>query len=116
VPVALAAVLVTLLALVTAYGAFYFSFVFENPPVRPGAVVFVAAYWALDAAAVAAGIGLLRGRRLGRQALLAYVVWGVLFCMAKIIFWHETEALVFGGASLVLLALLAAPSTRRYAS
>ena len=44
----------------------------------------------------------------------AYGVVGILWCIAKLVFWQETEALAFGVVNVVCLALLAAPRTRRY--
>ena len=111
----LAAGATTLLAVVQSYGAYYFSFVFEQPQVRASSVVFVALVWALNATALAAAVGLVRGRRLARRIALGYVGWHVAFTAAKLVFWHETEAVGFGVVSLGLLALLCAPASRRYA-
>ena len=111
-----ASALVTLLAAVTAYGAFYFSFVDGSPGVRPGYVVFVALYWAADAVALAAAVGLLRRRPAARRVLAGYAVAGILFSAVKLVFFHEPEALVFGAVGLTVLALVSSPSTRRYTS
>jgi hypothetical protein len=111
----LAASLMGLLAVAQAYGAYYFSLVVEQPEVRAASVVFVALIWALSATALAAAVGLLRGRRLAHRLALGYVGWHVAFTAAKLVFWHETEAVAFGVVSLALLALLGARTTRRYA-
>ena len=50
----------------------------------------------------------------GWLALLGYGVLGILWCIAKLVFWQETEALVFGVSNVVALLLLAAPQTRRH--
>ncbi len=111
-----AGALVALLAAATAYGSFWFSFVDGAPGVRPGYVVFVALFWAVDAVALAATAGLLRRRPAARRVLTGYAVAGMLFTAVKIVAYHETEAVVFGVVGLLLLALLQAPATRRYAS
>jgi hypothetical protein len=46
--------------------------------------------------------------------LLGYGVLGILWCIAKLVFWAEIESLVFGGANIAGLALLYAPATRRH--
>ena len=107
-------VIVTLLALVTSYGAIYFSFYFEDPDPGLGSWVFVAAFLGINVLAAAAAYGLLRGRRLGWQLLVAYGVLGILWCIAKLVFWSETESLVFGAANVAGLALLTAPRTRAF--
>ena len=105
---------VFLLALVTSYGAIYFSFFFESPDPGLGSWAFVAAFLGINVLAATAAFGLLRGRRLGWQLLVTYGVLGILWCIAKLVFWAETESLVFGVANVLGLALLAAPRTRAY--
>lgn len=105
---------VFLLALVTSYGAIYFSFFFESPDPGLGAWAFVAGFLGINVLATTAAFGLLRGRRLGWQLLVTYGVLGILWCVAKLVFWAETESLVFGVANVLGLALLAAPRTRAY--
>jgi hypothetical protein len=46
------------------------------------------------------------------KALLAYGVAGILWCIAKLVFWSEEEALVFGAANVLALWLMTARSTR----
>jgi hypothetical protein len=41
-------------------------------------------------------------------------VLGFLWCIAKLVFWQETEALVFGAANVAVLVLLGARPTRRH--
>lgn len=105
-----------LLALVTSYGAIYFSFFFEDPDPGPGSWAFVAGFLAINVVAATSAVGLWRGRRLAWQVLVGYGVLGILWCIAKLVFWSETESLVFGAANVLGLALLAAPATRRHAS
>jgi hypothetical protein len=116
IPVLAAATLVVLLAAVTSYGAIYFTFFFQHPLVTDGGLIFVAFFLALKATAVIAAVGMLRGRRLAWQLLIGYaVVWELGFSIAKLAFWHETEALLFGGITLVVLVpLLLTPVTRRH--
>ena len=103
-----------LLVLVTSYGSYYFSFVFESPTVNAGSWVFLVGFLAINAVAAAAAVGLWRGRRSGHQVLLGYAVLGILWCIAKLIFWHEWESLVFGASNVLALVLLRAPATRRH--
>ena len=105
---------VSLLVLVTSYGAIYFSFFFENPDPGLGTWAFVTVFLGINVLAGTAAYGLLRGRRLGWQLLVAYGVISILWCIAKLVFWSETESLVFGVANVLGLALLAAPSTRAF--
>ena len=107
--------IVLALAAVTSYGAYYFTFVFEDPEPGPGSWAFLAGFLAINAVAAASAIGLWRGRRSAWQLLLGYGVLGIVWCIAKLVFWHEWESLVFGAANLLGLALLAAPRTRRHA-
>lgn len=103
-----------LLALVTSYGAIYFSFYFEDPDPGIGSWVFVTVFVAINVVATASAVGLVRGSRLAWQVLIGYGVLGVLWCIAKLVFWQETEALVFGAANIAALALLGARPTRRH--
>jgi hypothetical protein len=84
-------------------------------PSLAAGLVLVAVYWSVNAIGVAGSIGLLRGRALGRTILVGYGVLEFLFSLAKILIWHETPAFLFASLSLVLIALAAAPATRRHA-
>jgi hypothetical protein len=106
--------LTVLLTLVTSYGAVYFSFYFEDPDPGIGSWVFVIVFLAINLAATAAAVGIVRGSRLAWQALIGYGVLGILWCIAKLVFWQETEALVFGAANVAVLVLLGARPTRRH--
>ena len=57
-------------------------------------------------------MALLRGSRAGWRTLVGYGVVGLLWCAAKLVFWHEAESLVFGAANVLFMLLLAAPATR----
>jgi hypothetical protein len=105
---------VALLALVTSYGAIYFSFYFENPDPGLGSWVFVIVFLAINVVAAVSAVGLVRGSRLAFQVLAGYGVLGILWCIAKLVFWHEPEAVVFGAFNILALVLLAAPRTRRF--
>lgn len=105
-------VVVGLLALVTSYGAVYFTFYFENPDPGLGSWGFVALFFAINITAAAAAVGLVRGSRLAWRVLLGYGVLGILWCIAKLVFWSEEESLVFGVANVLGLALLGARRTR----
>ena len=108
------AAVVTLLAVVTSYGAIYFSFWFEDPDPGLGSWVFVTVFIGINITAVVAVAALVRRSRTGWRLLLGYTVLGMLWCVAKLVFWHETESLVFGVLDLACLALLLAPRTRRH--
>ena len=108
------AVVVTLLALVTSYGAIYFSFFFEDPDPGVGTWVFVTVFLSLNVTAAAAVRSLVRGTEAARRVLLGYSVLGILWCVAKLVFWQETESLVFGALNVVCLGLLVAPRTRSH--
>lgn len=106
---------IVLLALVTSYGAIYFTFYFENPDPGLGSWVFVTVFIAINVLATASAVALVRGSRTGWRVLVGYGVLGILWCIAKLVFWHETESLVFGASNVLALGLLAAPRTRRHA-
>ncbi len=108
--------IVMLLALVTSYGAIYFSFYFEDPDPGLGSWAFAIGFLTINAVAAASAVGLWRGRLVAWQVLLGYGVLGILWCIAKLVFWSEVESLIFGAANIVGLALLAAPRTREHAS
>ena len=108
--------IVGLLSLVTSYGAIYFSFYFEDPDPGVGTWAFVTTFLGINLVAAVSAVGLARGRRVAWRVLAGYTVLGMLWCVAKLVFWQETEALVFGVLNLVCLGLLLAPRTRSHAS
>lgn len=102
----LTTVLTVLLALVTSYGAIYFSFYYEDPDPGIGSWTFVVVFISVAIAGALSAIGALRGSRTGWRALVGYAVLGILWCIAKLVFWQEEEALVFGAVNLLILGLL----------
>ena len=114
VPAIVAAGLQMLVATVTTVAVFYFSLVDPAKPPLAAGLALVALYWSANAIGVAGSIGMLRGRALGRTVLIGYAVYGILFSLAKLVIWHESAALLFGAIDIVLIALAAAPATRRY--
>jgi hypothetical protein len=106
--------LVVLLALVTSYGAIYFSFYFEDPQPGFGSWIFAIVFIGINVAATAAAVALVRGSRLGWSVLVGYGLLGILWCIAKLVFWQETESLLFGVANVLGLVLLATRRTRRH--
>lgn len=111
-----AAALQLLYTAVTSISVVYFGLIDAAKPPLAAGLGFVALYWSANAIGAAGSIGLLRGRELGRRVLLGYGVYGILFSLAKIFIWHESAAFGFGALDLVLIALAAAPATRRYTS
>lgn len=109
-----ATAITALLTVVTSYGAVYFSFFFKDPEPGLGSWVFVTVFIAINITAAIAAARLLRGSAAARRVLVGYGVLGVLWCIAKLVFWSETEALVFGAANVLLLGLLLRPRLRSY--
>jgi hypothetical protein len=109
-----ATVITALLTVVTSYGAVYFSFFFEDPEPGLGSWAFVTVFIAINITAATAAARLVRGNATARRVLVGYGVLGVLWCIAKLVFWSETEALVFGAANVLLLGLLFMPKVRSY--
>ena len=109
-----AAILLTVLPLVSFGGAVYFTFFHEGGVSLVAGLPFVAAFAAVSATGVAAGAGLVRGLPAAWRAALGYVVAMTLWTAAKLLFWQETESLVFGAAGLAVGALVLAPATRRH--
>jgi hypothetical protein len=103
-------------AAVTTFAVFYFSLIDPAKPPLAAGLGFVALYWSANAIGAAGSVGLLRGRELGRRVLIGYGVYGILFSLAKLVIWHESAGVLFGAVDLVLIALAAAPATRRYTS
>jgi hypothetical protein len=114
VTVVAAAALQLLFAAVTTYGVFYFGLVDSAKPPLAVGLVLVGVYWSVNAVGVAGVIGLLRRRALGRVVVIGYGVLEFLFSLVKILVWHESPAYLFAALSLVLVALAAAPPSRRY--
>jgi hypothetical protein len=113
-PLWAAAVLTWLLAVVTSYGSIYFSFYFEDPDPGWGSWLFVVVFIAIAALASGSAVAMVRGSATGRRVLVGYGVLGIAWCVAKLVFWHEAEALVFGAVNVAVLALLAARRGRAF--
>lgn len=105
---------VGLLSIVTSYGAIYFSFYFGDPDPGVGTWAFVTAFLAINVVAAVAAVGLHRGSSVAWKVLLGYGFAGILWCIAKLVFWSEEESLVFGAANVLALWLLAARPTRAH--
>ena len=59
-------------------------------------------------------MGVVRGVATAWRAALGYCAAMVLWTVAKLVFWHETEAVVFGLAAVVVASLLVTPAARRH--
>jgi hypothetical protein len=60
----------------------------------------------IAAAVLGGGVRTLRGDAGGVRILRAGAATQVLFTIAKLVFWQEAEAILFGLVALVILALL----------
>lgn len=107
-----AALLLTVaIAAVTTGGAIYFSlFWAEAPAPSVWTVLFAVGFAAVSALGVVAAVALARGSERGRRGVIGYATFGILFTLAKLIWWQETEAIVFGALDIALLLLV---SSRR---
>jgi hypothetical protein len=109
----IALVLTPLIALVTSGGAIYFSLLWsEAPAVTVWTVLFAVAFVAIAIAGIIAAIALSRGSERGRRGVIAYAAFGILFTLAKLLWWQETEAIVFGALDVALLLLVSARRVR----
>jgi hypothetical protein len=110
-----ATVLTYALAAVTSYGATYFTLFWEGAPQRSvGTVLFVVAFIAVAVTGVAAATNVFKGSNTARKVLIGYALFGICFTVAKLIWWQETEATVFGAADVALIALAMSRSVRSY--
>lgn len=109
-----AAALLTVLPLVSSGGAVYFTFFYEGGTSLAAGLPFVALFFAISATGLAAGVGVVRGFESAWRAAMGYTVAMLLWTVAKLVFWHETEALVFGAAGLAVAALLVTPAARAH--
>jgi hypothetical protein len=75
-------------------------------------VLFAVAFVAIAVAGIIAAITLSRGSERGRRGVIAYAAFGILFTLAKLVWWQETEAIVFGALDVVLLLLVSARRVR----
>lgn len=114
-PVSVIAVLAltVLIAVVTTGGAIYFSLLWdEAPDPSVWTVLFAVAFAAISMMGVAAAIGLARGNEHGRRGVIVYATFGILFTMAKLIWWQETEAILFGALDIALVLLVSSRRVR----
>lgn len=113
---AVAALALTLaIAGVTTGGAIYFSlFWAEAPDPSVWTVLFAVGFAAVSVLAVVAAVALARGSERGRRGVIAYATFGILFTLAKLIWWQETEAIVFGALDIVLLLLVSGRPMREW--
>jgi hypothetical protein len=108
-----ALVVTSLIAVVTSGGAVYFSLLWaQAPPVTVWTVLFAIAFVAIAIGGVLAATALARGSERGRRGVIAYAAFGILFTLAKLVWWQETEAIVFGALDVVLLLLVSARRVR----
>lgn len=111
--VTIALVLTPVIAAVTSGGAVYFSLLWSQaPPVTVWTVLFAVAFVAIAIGGVIAAIALARGSEHGRLGLIAYAGFGILFTLAKLVWWQETEATVFGALDVALLLLVSGRRVR----
>lgn len=111
-----AALLLTLaIATVTTGGAIYFSLFWAQAPAPSvWTVLFAVGFAAVSALGVVAATALARGSERGRRWVIAYATFGILFTLAKLIWWQETQAIVFGALDIALLLLVSTRRVRRW--
>lgn len=106
-------VLTALLATTTSAGAVYFSLLWSQAPaVSVWTILFAVGFVAVAVVGVAAAVALVRGSERGRRTVIAYATFGILFTLAKLIWWQETEAVVFGAGDIALLLLASRQGVR----
>ncbi len=108
------ALLLTLaIAAVTTGGAIYFSLFWAQAPAPSvWTVLFAVGFAAVSALGVVAATALSRGSERGRRWVIAYATFGIVFTLAKLIWWQETEAIVFGALDIALLLLVSSRRVR----
>jgi hypothetical protein len=108
-----ALVLILAIAGVTTGGAIYFSLFWAKAPAPSvWTVLFAVGFAAVSALGVVAAVALGRGSEGGRRGVIAYATFGILFTLAKLIWWQETEAIVFGALDIALLLLVSGRRVR----
>ena len=113
VPARVAAVLTLLMSAMGAYGAIYFIGLEGWDDLG---ITFVTAYEFVALTGFVSGAALLRRHHLGLVGVLWFAAFQVAFTACKLITIQEVEAIPFGVAALVVLALATRPSARAYAS
>lgn len=113
IPLTAGAVLLVLLTLASSTGVLLFAFVWTDQVLTPG-LVFAAVALATALTALAAVPRLLHG---DRTAWLVALGWAIAFSywsVYKVFGESEYESIGFLVAGLLIVALLAAPATRRH--
>lgn len=112
-----ALVLVCAIAVVTTGGAIYFSlFWAEAPAPSFWTVLFATGFAAVSLLGVVAAVALAGGSERGRRGVIVYATFGILFTLAKLVWWQETEAVVFGALDIALLLLVSHRRVRDWTS
>jgi hypothetical protein len=109
-----ATALTLLVGAVSAFGSFYFALVYDNANPGPAAYAFVGVFWAATLVGMVGAVGLLRRAEQGRRALLGYCGAQLLWTLAKLVVWHESEALVFGAVTAVVLLAARSRAAQRW--
>jgi hypothetical protein len=111
-----AALLLTVaIAAVTTGGAIYFSlFWADAPDPSVWTVLFALGFAAVAALGGLAAGAMARRRERGRRGVIAYATFGILFTLAKLIWWQETEAITFGVLDIALLLLVSSRRVRAW--
>jgi hypothetical protein len=105
---------VSLLALVSSYGAIYFSMFYADVDPGIGSYVFVTLFVAANITALVSATVLRTGSRRAWQVLLGWSGAAALFTLVKLVFFHESDAVVFGVVTAIVVTLLTAPRTRAF--
>jgi hypothetical protein len=110
-PAVTAGILALLMAAFGGYGAIYFT---GLEGWDDFGYTYVTTYECIAVTGVLSAIALLRGHRLGLVGVLWFATFQVVFTACKLVTIQETEAIPFGVAALVVLALATRPSVRSY--
>lgn len=109
VPALAAGLLVLLMGAIGGYGAIYFTGLEGWDSMG---YTYVTTYECVAVTGLLSAAALLSGRRIGLIGVAWYAAFQIAFTTCKLIVVHETEAIPFGVASLVVLALATRPSAR----
>ena len=106
-----AGILVLLMGAIGGYGAIYFT---GLEGWDDFGYTYVTTYEWIAVTGLLSAVALLRGNRLGLVGVLWYAAFQVVFTTCKLVTIQETDAIPFGVAALVVLALVTRPSVRSY--
>lgn len=106
-----AGILVLLMGAIGGYGAIYFT---GLEGWDDFGITYATTYECIAVTALLSGVALLRGYRLGLVGVLWYASFQVVFTLCKLVTIQEVEAIPFGVAALVVLALATRPSVRTH--